>query len=67
MCIPQHAQHPLDAMIYMIRLPAEDRCTLAEYIKLRSRRSTVCSRSSSRTRTGEGSDKSDLEYLAKAP
>jgi spermidine/putrescine transport system substrate-binding protein len=68
MCIPKHAQHPLDAMIYMDFVYRPDiAAMLAEYINYITPVNGVQPIIREDAAKAKGSDKSDLEYLASSP
>jgi len=68
MCIPKHAQHPLDAMIYMDFVYRPDiAAMLAEYINYITPVNGVAPIIKQDAAAAKGSDKSDLEYLATSP
>lgn len=68
MCIPKHAQHPLDAMTYMDFVYRPDiAAMLAEYINYITPVDGVQAVIKQDAAKAKGSDKSDLEYLANSP
>lgn len=68
MCIPKHAQHPLDAMIYMdFVYKPEIAAMLAEYINYITPVNDVQPIIKQDAARAKGSDKADLNYLADSP
>jgi spermidine/putrescine transport system substrate-binding protein len=68
MCIPKHAQHPLDAITYMdFVYKPEIAAMLAEYINYITPASGVQPIIQQDAAQAKGSDKKALEYLATSP
>jgi spermidine/putrescine transport system substrate-binding protein len=68
MCIPKHAQHPLDAITYMdFVYKPEIAAMLAEYINYITPATGVQSIIQQDAAQAKGSDKKALEYLASSP